>query len=100
MIVIDDNYGIDTDSMGNYSLFRRKKVQKGKAAGTETKDYIGHFSSMRKAVMTYCRDRFNSETEEMEIPLVKAVKRLESIEKEALFLFGFQEDFEEFLKRR
>lgn len=100
MIIIDDNYAIETDSMGNYSLFRRKRVKKGKTAGTETKDYVGHFSSMRKAVMTYCRDRFNSETEKMEIPLVEAVKRLEKIEKEALFLFGFQEDFEEFLKKR
>ena len=50
MIIIDDNYAIETDSMGNYSLFRRKKVKRGKTAGTETKDYIGHFSSMRKAV--------------------------------------------------
>ena len=33
MIIIDENYAIDTDSMGNYSLFRRKKSRKGKKAG-------------------------------------------------------------------
>jgi type I restriction enzyme M protein len=33
MIVIDDKYAIETDSFGNYSLFRRKTVKTGKKAG-------------------------------------------------------------------
>ena len=50
MIVIDDNYGIETDALGNYSLFRRKIVKKGKAAGEETRSYVGHFSNLQGAV--------------------------------------------------
>ena len=83
MIIIDENYAIDTDSMGNYSLFRRKKSRKGKKAGEEIRDYVGHFNSLRGAVKSYIRDRFNSETQ-----LMDAVKRLEAIEKDAISKFG------------
>ena len=88
MIVIDDNYAIDTDSMGNYSLFRRKKSRKGKRAGEEIRDYVGHFNSLRGAVKSYVRDRFNSETQDLEISLMDAVSRLEAIEKDAISKFG------------
>ena len=35
------------------------------------------------------RDRFNSETQDLEISLMDAVKRLEAIEKDAISKFGF-----------
>ena len=88
MIIIDENYAIDTDSMGNYSLFRRKKTKKGKRAGEEIRDYVGHFNSLRGAVKSYIRDRFNSETQDLEISLMDAVSRLEAIEKDAISKFG------------
>lgn len=88
MIVIDDNYGIETDSFGNYSLFRRKTVKSGKNAGEEIKDYIGHFNSLKGAVKTYVRDRFNSETQDLDISLMDAVKKLEAIEKDAIARLG------------
>ena len=88
MIVIDENYGIETDSFGNYSLFRRKTAKSGKKAGEEVKDYIGHFNSLKGAVKTYVRDRFNSETQDVEISLADAVKRLEAIEKDAIARLG------------
>ena len=88
MIVIDDNYAIETDSMGNYSLFRRKVAKKGKKAGEEVRDYVGHFNTLKGAVKSYVRDRFNSETQDLEISLMDAVKRLEAIEKDAISKFG------------
>lgn len=88
MIVIDENYGIETDSFGNYSLFRRKTAKSGKKAGEEIKDYIGHFNSLKGAVKTYVRDRFNSETQDLDISLMDAVKRLEAIEKDAIARLG------------
>lgn len=88
MIVIDDNYAIETDSMGNYSLFRRKVVKKGKKAGEEVRDYVGHFNTLKGAVKSYVRDRFNSETQDLEISLMDAVNRLEAIEKDAISKFG------------
>lgn len=88
MIVIDDNYGIETDSFGNYSLFRRKTIKSGKNAGEEVKDYIGHFNSLKGAVKTYVRDRFNSETQDLDISLMDAVKKLEAIEKDAIARLG------------
>ena len=88
MIVIDDNYAIDTDSYGNYSLFRRKTAKTGKRAGEEIRDYVGHFNSLSKAVKSYIRDRFNSETQDLEISLIDAVSRLEAIEKDAISKFG------------
>lgn len=88
MIVIDNNYAIETDTLGNYSLFRRKIAKTGKKAGEEKKDYVGHFSSLRSAVKAYVRDRFNSETEDLEISLADAVKRLEAIEKDAISKLG------------
>jgi len=89
MIVIDDNYAIETDSMGNYSLFRRKTAKKGKKAGEEIRDYVGHFNTLRGAVKSYVRDRFNSETQDLEISLADAVERLEAIENDAISKFGF-----------
>lgn len=88
MIVIDDNYAIETDSFGNYSLFRRKTVKTGKKAGEESRDYIGHFSSLKGAVKGYVRDKFNSDTHDLEITLADAVKRLEAIEKDAISKLG------------
>lgn len=88
MIIIDENYAIETDSYGNYSLFRRKTAKKGKSVGEERKDYIGHFNSLSKAVKSYVRDRFNSETQDLEISLTDAVNRLEAIEKDAIAKFG------------
>lgn len=88
MIVIDDNYGIETDSFGNYSLFRRKTIKSGKNAGEEVKDYIGHFNSLKGAVKTYVRDRFNSETQDLDISLMDAVKKLEAIENDAIARLG------------
>lgn len=88
MIVIDENYGIETDSFGNYSLFRRKTIKSGKNAGEEIKDYIGHFNSLKGAVKTYVRDRFNSETQDLDISLMDAVKKLEAIEKDAIARLG------------
>ena len=88
MIVIDDNYAIETDSFGNYSLFRRKTVKTGKKAGEESRDYIGHFSSLNGAVKGYVRDKFNSDTHDLEITLADAVKRLEAIEKDAISKLG------------
>ena len=35
MIIVDNDYAIETDTMGNYSLFRRKTAKKGKKAGEE-----------------------------------------------------------------
>ena len=89
MIIIDDKYAIETDSMGNYSLFRRKTAKKGKKAGEEIRDYVGHFNTLRGAVKSYVRDRFNSETQNLEISLADAVKRLEAIENDAISKFGF-----------
>lgn len=89
MIVIDDNYAIETDSMGNYSLFRRKTAKKGKKAGEEFRDYVGHFNTLRGAVKSYVRDRFNSETQDIEISLADAVARLEAIENDAIAKFRF-----------
>ena len=89
MIVIDNNYAIETDSMGNYSLFRRKTAKKGKKAGEEVRDYVGHFNTLKGAVKSYVRDRFNSETENVEVSLADAVKRLEAIENDAISKFGF-----------
>ena len=89
MIIIDDKYAIETDSMGNYSLFRRKTAKKGKKAGEEIRDYVGHFNTLRGAVKSYVRDRFNSETQDLEISLADAVKRLEAIENDAISKFGF-----------
>lgn len=88
MIVIDDDYAIDTDSMGNYSLFRRKKSRKGRRPGEEIRDYVGHFNTLKGAVKAYVRDRFNSETQDLEISLMDAVSRLEAIEKDAISKFG------------
>lgn len=89
MIIIDSNYAIETDTMGNYSLFRRKTAKKGKKAGEEIRDYVGHFNTLRGAVKSYVNDRFNAETQDMEISLLDAIKRLEAIEKDALARLGF-----------
>lgn len=89
MIIIDSNYAIETDTMGNYSLFRRKTAKKGKKAGEEIRDYVGHFNTLRGAVKSYVNDRFNAETQDMEISLLEAIKRLEAIEKDALSRMGF-----------
>lgn len=89
MIIIDENYAIETDSMGNYSLFRRKTVRKGKKAGEEVRDYVGHFNTLKGAVKGYVRDRFNSETQDLEISLADAVARLETIENDAISKFRF-----------
>ena len=89
MIIIDSNYAIETDTMGNYSLFRRKTAKKGKKAGEEIRDYVGHFNTLRGAVRSYVTDRFNAETQDMEISLLEAIKRLEAIEKDALSRMGF-----------
>lgn len=88
MIVIDNNYAIDTDSYGNYSLFIKKTTKTGKNVGEERKEYIGHYRSLSQAVKSYIRDRFNSETQDLEISLMDAVKRLEAIEKDAISKFG------------
>ena len=69
MIVIDDKYAIETDTLGNYSLFRRKIAKTGKKAGEEKKDYVGHFNTLRGAVKAYVRDKFNSDTHDLEITL-------------------------------
>lgn len=89
MIVIDDNYAIETDTMGNYSLFRRKTAKKGKKAGEEVRDYVGHFNTLRGAVKSYVSDRFVSETQDIEISLLDAIKRLEAIEKDAISRIRF-----------
>lgn len=89
MIIIDENYAVDTDSFGNYSLFRRKTAKKGKKAGEERRDYVGHFRTLKGAVMSYVRDRFNSETQDIEIPLADAIARLEAIENDAIAKFRF-----------
>lgn len=88
MIVIDDKYAIETDTLGNYSLFRRKIAKTGKKAGEEKKDYVGHFSSLRSAVKGYVRDRFHSDTDGIEVSLADAVRRLEAIEKDAISMLG------------
>ena len=88
MIVIDDKYAIETDTLGNYSLFRRKTAKKGKKAGEEVRDYVGHFNTLRGAVKAYVRDKFNSDTHDLEIPLADAVRRLEAIEKDAISRLG------------
>lgn len=88
MIVIDDKYAIETDTLGNYSLFRRKIAKTGKKAGEEKKDYVGHFSSLRSAVKGYVRDKFNSDTHDLEITLADAVRMLEAIEKDAISRLG------------
>lgn len=88
MIVIDDKYAIETDTLGNYSLFRKKIAKTGKKAGEEKKDYVGHFSSLRSAVKGYVRDRFHSDTDGVEVPLADAVSRLEAIEKDAISRLG------------
>lgn len=89
MIIIDENYAIETDTMGNYSLFRRKTAKKGKRAGEEVRDYVGHFNTLRGAVKSYVCDRFNTETQDMDLGLEDAVDRLEAIEKDALARLGF-----------
>ena len=88
MIIVDNDYAIETDTMGNYSLFRRKTAKKGKKAGEEKKDYVGHFSSLRSAVKAYVRDRFHSDTDGVEVSLADAVSRLEAIEKDAISKLG------------
>lgn len=88
MIVIDDKYAIETDTLGNYSLFHRKIAKTGKKAGEEKKDYVGHFSSLRSAVKGYVRDRFHSDTDGIEVSLADAVRRLEAIEKDAISKLG------------
>lgn len=88
MIVIDDNYAIDTDSYGNYSLFIKKTTKTGKNVGEERKEYIGHYRSLSQAVKAYVRDKFNSETQDLEISLTDAVKRLEAINNDAIARFG------------
>lgn len=88
MIVIDDKYAVETDTLGNYSLFRRKIAKTGKKAGEEKKDYVGHFSSLRSAVKGYVRDRFHSDTDGIEVSLADAVRRLEAIEKDAISRLG------------
>ena len=88
MIIVDNDYAIETDTMGNYSLFRRKTAKKGKKAGEEKKDYVGHFSSLRSAVKGYVRDRFHSDTDGIEVSLADAVRRLEAIEKDAVSRLG------------
>ena len=88
MIIIDENYAIETDSYGNYSLFRRKTAKKGKSVGEERKDYIGHFNSLSKAVKSYVRDRFNAETQDIEISIKDAIDRLEAIENDAIARLG------------
>lgn len=88
MIIVDKNYAIETDSLGNYSLFRRKTAKSGKRAGEEIKDYVGHFSTLRGAVKAYVRDRFNAETQDIEISIKDAIDRLEAIENDAIARLG------------
>ena len=88
MIIVDKNYAIETDSLGNYSLFRRKTAKIGKRAGEEIKDYVGHFSTLRGAVKAYVRDRFNAETQDIEISIKDAIDRLEAIENDAIARLG------------
>lgn len=88
MIIVDKNYAIETDSLGNYSLFRRKTAKSGKRAGEEIKDYVGHFSNLRGAVKAYVRDRFNAETQDIEISIKDAIDRLEAIENDAIARLG------------
>jgi hypothetical protein len=63
-------------------------AKSGKNAGQEIKDYVGHFTTLRGAVKSYVRDRFNSETQDLEISLADAVNRLEAIEKDAIARLG------------
>ena len=88
MIIVDKNYAIETDSLGNYSLFRRKTAKSGKRAGEEIKDYVGHFNTLRGAVKAYVRDRFNAETQDIEISIKDAIDRLEAIENDAIARLG------------
>ena len=88
MIVIDENYAIETDSFGNYSLFRRKVKKTGKNVGEETKDYVGHYSTLKGAIERYRVDRFNSETEDKVVSLADAVKLLREIENDAISKLG------------
>ena len=89
MIIIDENYAVETDSFGNYSLFCRKTTKKGKTAGEERKEYVGHYRNIKNALMSYVRDRFNTETQDLEIPLADAIARLEAIENDAIAKFRF-----------
>ena len=88
MIIIDENYAIDTDSMGNYSLFRRKKSRKGRRPGEEIRDYVGHFTSLSGAVKSYVHSRFYIENKDVEMSLADAVSRLEAINNDAIARFG------------
>jgi hypothetical protein len=88
MIIVDKNYAIETDSLGNFSLFRRKTAKSGKRAGEEIKDYVGHFNTLRGAVKAYVRDRFNAETQDIEISIKDAIDRLEAIENDAIARLG------------
>lgn len=82
MIVIDENYGIETDSFGNFTLFRKKTVKTGKTAGEEVKENIGYYSTLNGALNRYIIDRFNFETENETISVLGAISRLEAIEKD------------------
>lgn len=82
MIVIDENYGIETDSFGNFTLFRKKTVKTGKTAGEEVKENIGYYSTLKGALNRYIIDRFNFETENETISVLGAISRLETIEKD------------------
>lgn len=82
MIVIDENYGIETDSFGNFTLFRKKTVKTGKTAGEEVKENIGYYSTLKGALNRYIIDRFNFETENETISVSGAISRLEAIEKD------------------
>ena len=82
MIVIDENYGIETDSFGTFTLFRKKTVKTGKTAGEEVKENIGYYSTLKGALNRYIIDRFNFETENETISVSGAISRLEAIEKD------------------
>ena len=88
IINIDENYAVDVDTLGNYSLFCRKISQKGKNAGEEFRDYVGHFTSLSGAIKSYVHSRFYLENKDAEISLADAVSRLEAINNDAIARFG------------
>ena len=90
--IIDHNGKILAITTPLYDIFMdcavQKTTKKGKTAGEERKEYIGHYRSLSQAVKAYVRDRFNSETQDLEISLMDAVKRLEAINNDAIARFG------------
>lgn len=59
-IEIDNEYFINLDTNGNYTLYQTKVYQKGKNVGDEIQSVIGYYSNVPSALNRYAQHRLST----------------------------------------